>query len=92
MKKLIILLLLFFVSCAESESVEPVSTPVEEETIVTMATAHPAKFIDAMKSALPDYQVKEPSQLKPSKEREEVFTVLPNDLKVVKDYVRMNLK
>ena len=57
-----------------------------------MATAHPAKFIDAMKSALPDYQVKEPSQLKPSKEREEVFTVLPNDLKVVKDYVRMNLK
>ena len=64
----------------------------KEETIVTMATAHPAKFIDAMKSALPDHQVKEPSQLKPTKEREEVFTVLPDNLKVVKDYVRMNLK
>lgn len=65
---------------------------LKEETIVTMATAHPAKFIDAMKKALPEHQVDEPSQLKPTKEREEVFTVLPNNLNSVKDYVRTNLK
>jgi threonine synthase len=65
---------------------------LKEETIVTMATAHPAKFIDAMKSALPEHQVNEPSQLKPTKEREEVFSVLPNNLNAVKDYVRTNLK
>ena len=65
---------------------------LKEETIVTMATAHPAKFIDVMKSALPEHQVNEPSQLKPTKEREEVFSVLPNNLNAVKDYVRTNLK
>ncbi len=65
---------------------------LKEETIVTMATAHPAKFIDAMKSALPEHQVNEPSQLKPTKEREEIFSVLPNNLNAVKDYVRTNLK
>ena len=62
------------------------------ETVVTMATAHPAKFIDAMKNALPEHQVDEPSQLKPTKERQEIFTVLPNNLNAVKDYVRTNLK
>ena len=34
-----IVIILFFVSCAESESAEPVSTPVEEETIVTTSTS-----------------------------------------------------
>jgi threonine synthase len=62
------------------------------ETIVTMATAHPAKFIDAMKNALPEHQINDPSQLKLTKEREEVFSVLPNNLNAVKDYVRTNLK
>ena len=65
---------------------------LKEETIVTMATAHPAKFIDAMKNALPEHQFSEPSQLKPTKKREEVFSVLPNNLNAVKDYVRTNLK
>jgi threonine synthase len=57
-----------------------------------MATAHPAKFIDAMKNALPEHQINDPSQLKLTKEREEVFSVLPNNLNAVKDYVRTNLK
>ena len=65
---------------------------LKDETIVTMATAHPAKFVDAMKSALEEYPIDEPPQLKLTNEREEVFTVLPNNLNVVKDYVRTNLK
>jgi hypothetical protein len=36
--------------------------------------------------------MEEPAQLKSTKEREEIFTVLPNDLNVVKDYIRTNLK
>jgi threonine synthase len=68
------------------------SLALKGETIVTMATAHPAKFVEAIKIALPKHQMEEPAQLKSTKEREETFTVLPNDLNVVKDYIRTNLK
>jgi threonine synthase len=68
------------------------SLALKGETIVTMATAHPAKFVEAIKIALPKHQMEEPAQLKSTKEREEIFTVLPNDLNVVKDYIRTNLK
>ena len=68
------------------------SLALKGETKVTMATAHPAKFVEAIKIALPKRQMEEPAQLKSTKEREEIFTVLPNNLNVVKDYIRTNLK
>ena len=34
-----------------------------------MATAHPAKFVEAIKMALPKHQMEEPAQLKSTKEK-----------------------
>ena len=57
-----------------------------DETIVTLATAHPAKFPDAVEQAtgarppLPDH-------LADLFERSETVTDLPNDLAVIEDFV-----
>ncbi|MEM7143327.1 MAG: threonine synthase, partial [Actinomycetota bacterium] len=56
------------------------------ETIVTLATAHPAKFPDAVESATGE-RPPLPASLAPIFERDERFAVLPNDLSVVEDFV-----
>jgi threonine synthase len=61
--------------------------PQRETPMVVLATAHPAKFPDAVEDAagvrpaLPDW-------LGDLMEREEKFTVLPSDPKMVEDYIR----
>ncbi|MDZ5698818.1 threonine synthase [Chelativorans sp. M5D2P16] len=58
-----------------------------EETMVVLATAHPAKFPQAVKDAcgltpaLPDW-------LEGLMEKQEDYTILPSDLKMVEDHVR----
>lgn len=59
----------------------------EASPMVVLATAHPAKFPDAVKAAsgvTPEL----PAWLSDLMERKESFTVLHNDLKIVEDYVR----
>lgn len=56
------------------------------ETVVTLATAHPAKFPDAVETAT-GVRPELPARLAGMFDREESFVVLPNDLAVVEDYV-----
>jgi len=55
--------------------------------MVTLATAHPAKFPDAIRSAGLDEEPTLPLHLRDLFERPERFEVLPNDLKAVQDFM-----
>lgn len=57
--------------------------------VITLATAHPAKFPDAVEKAT-GLRPGLPLHLAGLMEREERFTVLPNDLKTLQDFVRKN--
>ncbi len=60
-----------------------------EDPLVVLSTAHPSKFPDAVKSAVG----KEPSLPDPIKDLynlKEEYTVLPNDLELVKNYIDSN--
>jgi threonine synthase len=61
--------------------------PAQAVTTVAMATAHPAKFPEAIKSATGLHPAL-PPRLGDLFEREERFTVLPNDLAAVEASVR----
>ena len=56
------------------------------ECVVTLSTAHPAKFPDAIESAT-GARPEMPPRLTGIFERDEELVVLPNDLAVVEDYV-----
>jgi threonine synthase len=58
--------------------------------LVSLATAHPAKFPDAVEQATGVRPVL-PHRLSDLFEREEKFQVLPNDLGVVQDFVRQRI-
>ncbi|MEM7095570.1 MAG: threonine synthase [Actinomycetota bacterium] len=60
-----------------------------ETPMVTLATAHPAKFPDAVEQAT-GVRPELPERLGDLFARDEHFEVLPNDLAVVQDHVRAN--
>ncbi len=70
------------------ESTEKIADKLEtDEPVVLLATAHPAKFPDAVERAIssrPDL----PDHLSDLFEREETMSTLPNDLPSVMDYVK----
>ena len=59
--------------------------------VVTLATAHPAKFPDAIKSAGLDQEVALPWHLRDLFERGERMEVLPNDLAAVQAFIAANI-
>lgn len=59
--------------------------------VVTLATAHPAKFPDAIKSAGLNEEVHLPLHLRDLFEREERFEVLPNELAAVQTFMAANI-
>ncbi len=59
----------------------------DDGPVVTLATAHPAKFPDAVERAIGE-RPKLPAHLSDLMEREEFSTDLPNDLKAVQDFIR----
>jgi len=59
--------------------------------VVTLATAHPAKFPDAIKSAGLDQEVALPWHLRDLFERSERMEVLPNDLAAVQAFITANI-
>jgi threonine synthase len=58
-----------------------------EYPVVTMATAHPAKFPDAVEQAT-GHRPELPEHLADLFERPERIDIVPNDLRVVEDLVR----
>jgi threonine synthase len=62
-----------------------------EVPIVTLATAHPAKFPDAIKSAGLDQDVQLPHHLSDLFERAERLAVLPNDIAAVHSFMASNI-
>ncbi|MBN9046658.1 MAG: threonine synthase [Rhizobiales bacterium] len=59
--------------------------------MVALATAHPAKFPDAVRAAC-GVEPKLPGWLSDLMQRKESFTVLHNDLKIVEEYVRRHTR
>jgi threonine synthase len=59
--------------------------------MVTLATAHPAKFPDAVKQAGYPSDPVLPSHMSDLFEREEKFTVLDNDLLAVQSFISDNI-
>jgi threonine synthase len=55
--------------------------------VVTLATAHPAKFEDAVIKAGFKEGVPLPSHMSDLLQREEKYTVLPSDLKAIQKFV-----
>jgi len=60
--------------------------------MVTLATAHPAKFPDAVCRAGVEHEPALPAHLADLYEREERYTVLPNDLAAVQAFMADNLR
>ena len=58
---------------------------------MTLATAHPAKFPEAIRTAGLDRAVNLPLHLKDLFERPERFEVLPNTLSAVQDYMTKSI-
>ncbi len=66
------------------------SAEYEGEFVINLATAHPAKFPEAIKDAgLPDPQL--PKFLQDIFSRQEKFTILENNIDNVKDFITKNL-
>ncbi|WP_226664899.1 threonine synthase [Microbulbifer aggregans] len=61
------------------------------EPMVCLATAHPAKFSDAVDKALPGTRVPLPHHMQDLMEREERLQVLENDLSAVHDFISHSL-
>jgi threonine synthase len=59
--------------------------------VITLATAHPAKFPEAVRSAGLDQAVVLPTHLSDLFEREERLAVLPNDLAAVQAFIATNI-
>ncbi|WP_043315732.1 threonine synthase [Microbulbifer sp. HZ11] len=57
------------------------------EPMVCLATAHPAKFSEAVDKALPGTKVPLPHHMEDLLEREERLQVLPNELSAVHDFI-----
>lgn len=58
---------------------------------ITLATAHPAKFPDAIEQALPGLRPQLPDHLADLFDREERFTVHPNDIHAVQSFMTQRL-
>ena len=64
--------------------------PEGDVAMVTLATAHPAKFPAAVKQAGVDVEPPLPQHLADLFQREERFTVLPNELDTVQRFIAEN--
>lgn len=63
-----------------------------EGPVVCLATAHPAKFPEAVKLAGYDREVALPLHMSDLFSREERYTVLPNDLDKIKEFLAQNIR
>ena len=62
----------------------------DKEAVITMGTAHPAKFRNAMERAIPDYDFVLPNKVEEAFANEEEFTLLSNDYLMIKEFILQN--
>lgn len=62
----------------------------DEEPVVVMGTAHPAKFSEAIKKAVVGYNSEIPIKLQEAFKQEEIFNLLPKDYSKIKDFILKN--
>ena len=62
------------------------------EPVITMATAHPSKFNEAIKKAINEDLIEMPQKLSSIVEKKEEFTVLPNNTDKVREYILSSVK
>ena len=62
----------------------------EKDPVITMGTAHPAKFSDAIERAIPDYHAKLPLKVQEAFQQEEEFTILQDNYMEIKQYILSN--
>ena len=61
------------------------------DPVVSMATAHPAKFIDSIRKVVPEESISIPSQLSSLQGKKELFVELPNNIDKVREYILNNI-
>ena len=57
------------------------------QSVISMATAHPAKFMEAIRQSLGEETVEMPGQLQAIVEKEEDFVILPDNIDKVREYI-----
>ena len=58
-----------------------------DESVITMGTAHPAKFAEAIERAIPEYNFNISDKVARLFEEEESFSVLSKDYLKIKDFI-----
>ncbi len=61
------------------------------EPVVSMATAHPVKFRDALIDLIPKKEVPVPSQIEDILDKPEDFRIIKNDIDDIKSYIMSNM-
>ena len=62
----------------------------DDEPVVVMGTAHPAKFSEAIEKAVVGYNSEIPTKLQEAFKQEEIFNLLPKDYSKIKDFILKN--
>ena len=57
------------------------------EPVITMGTAHPAKFSEAIEQAIPDYHSSLPKKVEKTFQQEEQFNILEENYEEIKSFV-----
>ena len=57
------------------------------DAVITMGTAHPAKFADAIEKAVPEYNSILPGKVEKAFEQEELFSILPENYDEIKTFI-----
>ena len=57
------------------------------EPVITMGTAHPAKFSEAIEQAIPDYHLSLPKKVEKTFQQEEHFNILAENYEEIKSFV-----
>ena len=57
------------------------------EPVITMGTAHPAKFAEAIEQAIPDYHSSLPKKVEKTFQQEEQFNILEENYEKIKSFV-----
>ena len=60
------------------------------EPVITMGTAHPAKFAEAIEQAIPDYHSSLPKKVEKTFQQEEQFNILEENYEEIKSFVLSN--
>jgi threonine synthase len=62
------------------------------QSVISMATAHPAKFMEAIQQSLGEEAVEIPAQLQAIADKEEDFVILPDNIDKVREYILSSLE